>query len=210
MPPDVTGERGPAPFNPVFWHPRISTSPRIPSCALWARRWRRRRGSLSLALSLSVQPFKYQPVQLVRGTDTKTPRLDRINFSAFSRGALHRDVEPPGEPSAGGALSEGAHRHRAEPTGSDPNPAIPDRHTRAPAGGSSGWESAAAGLQQPSPAPSPLSSASATPDLQPAPNQQSRDTLGPNPAAAASFPTGHAARSYGTHQCQSGLCWWRW
>lgn len=40
-------------------------------------------GGLSLALSLSVQPFKYQPVQLVRGTDTKTPRLDRIISRLF-------------------------------------------------------------------------------------------------------------------------------
>lgn len=125
-------------------------------------------GGLSLfrSLSLSVQPFKHQPVQPVRGTDTNATPPGQHHSSA-----LHRDVEPPGEPSAGGALFEGAYRHRAEPAEPDTNAEISDRHTRAPAGGSSDGKSAASGLRQPSPAPSALSSASTPPDLEFTPNQ---------------------------------------
>lgn len=95
---------------------------------------------LSLSLSLSVQPFKYQPVH--SGVlKPRRPAWIASLLGFFKRSVArepHQDVKPPGEPSAGGALSEGAHRHSAESTESDPNPAIPDRHTRAPAGGSSG------------------------------------------------------------------------
>lgn len=96
--------------------------------------------SRSFCLSFSLSQFSHLNINpYIRGS-LLTPRHPAcVTFLlGFFKRSVARDVKPPGEPSAGGALSEGAHRHRAESTESDPNPAIPDRHTRAPVGGSSG------------------------------------------------------------------------